>query len=94
MAIESCRPGVSLGQLHQLVVNHFTKFSMQSLFLHSLGHGLGLNIHEPPFFNEPQRLLEPGMVITIEPGLYEPSICGVRIEDTILITKSHPKILT
>jgi Xaa-Pro aminopeptidase len=57
-------------------------------YVHSIGHGLGLDIHEPPFARPPEVMLKPGVVVTIEPGLYYPgSGMGVRIEDTVFI---HP----
>lgn len=62
-----------------------------TFFVHSLGHGVGLDIHERPFFNEQTKLKE-GMIITIEPGLYFENY-GMRIEDTVLIGKK-PKRLT
>lgn len=65
-------------------------------FIHTLGHGLGKKIHELPrmYYKNTQHILEEGMAITIEPGVYIPNKLGIRIEDTILVTKSGPKILT
>ncbi|MDR1527974.1 MAG: Xaa-Pro peptidase family protein [Puniceicoccales bacterium] len=61
---------------------------------HSLGHGLGLDIHEPPRIGMCDDTLQPGMVVTIEPGLYYQTIGGVRIEDDILIGNQSSEILT
>ncbi|MDR2603599.1 MAG: Xaa-Pro peptidase family protein [Puniceicoccales bacterium] len=61
---------------------------------HSLGHGLGLDIHEPPRIGMCDDILHPGMVVTIEPGLYYPTIGGVRVEDDILIRDQSSEILT
>ena len=67
-------------------------------FLHSLGHGVGLEIHEWPLIRktEPYQSLplQPGFVITIEPGIYLQGIGGVRIEDTVAITSTGCEILT
>lgn len=65
-------------------------------FIHTLGHGVGTKIHENPkiFFKDTKSILKEGMVITIEPGLYVKGKFGMRIEDTILITKKGPKVLT
>lgn len=63
--------------------------------LHALGHGIGLEVHEPPFISlDNDLILVPGMVLTIEPGVYIPELGGVRIEDVILITDTGYENLT
>ena len=63
--------------------------------LHSLGHGVGLNIHEEPFFGIVyDQPLKENMVVTIEPGVYKPGQFGIRIEDTLLVTKLGSQKLT
>lgn len=60
----------------------------------SVGHGLGLEVHEDPFLSEAyEAVLQPGMVVTIEPGIYVPGWTGVRVEDTVLITDSGGEVL-
>ncbi|MDR1472390.1 MAG: Xaa-Pro peptidase family protein [Synergistaceae bacterium] len=64
-------------------------------FEHGIGHGIGLEIHEEPSLRQnSDAALEPGMVITIEPGSYEPGWGGIRIEDTVLVTESGHRVLT
>ena len=68
---------------------------MSRAFVHSTGHGLGLEIHETPRLGRSDRTkLEPGMAITIEPGVYYPGTGGIRIEDTVLVTDTGCEILT
>lgn len=64
-------------------------------FIHTTGHGVGLDIHEPPSLNSQNSTpLQPGMAITIEPGIYLPGKFGYRHEDTVLILKHSPKVIT
>lgn len=63
-------------------------------FIHSTGHGLGLDIHEPPRIGDNDEILEEGNVVTVEPGLYYEKLGGIRIEDVVLVTKDGCKNLT
>lgn len=98
IALDLCRPGTLIGDLDNAARDYITKKGYGDHFTHSLGHGVGLEIHEwptlrnaPPYKDLP---LQPGMVITIEPGIYLPNIGGVRIEDTVVITKDGHENLT
>ncbi|MBS0620743.1 MAG: aminopeptidase P family protein [Verrucomicrobia bacterium] len=93
-ALACALPGVALKELDLAARAVFKEEKVEELFLHSLGHGIGLETHEFPRIKwdnaDKDVLLEKGMVITVEPGLYLPGKGGVRYEDTIVITeKGH-----
>ena len=62
-------------------------------FIHSVGHGVGLDIHESPGLRNEPGCISEGNVLTVEPGLYDPGLGGVRIEDTVVVTRTGYKIL-
>ncbi len=102
-AISRIKPGVKCNEIHKIVENIFLtrgfKTNQQGKniqgFIHGTGHGIGLDIHEPPFINANSNdILQEGNIVTIEPGLYYPKIGGVRIEDIILVTKNGCENLT
>jgi Xaa-Pro aminopeptidase len=94
-AIAAIRPGVTCEEVDRVARDIITKAGYGSNFGHGLGHGLGLQVHEAPRLGAKQTLkLEPGMVVTVEPGIYLPDWGGVRIEDDVLVTKSGHDVLT
>ena len=86
-ALNLCRPGVPLSEIDEAARKVMREARLEKHFLHSLGHGIGLDVHESPNFRTDETVLVPGMVITIEPGLYLPGKGGVRLEDMVVITK-------
>src|SRR5262249_38619521 len=94
-AIDAIRQGKTCGEIDAVARRVIEKAGFGKQFGHGLGHGLGLQIHESPRFAEKQTTkLQPGMVMTVEPGIYLPGFGGVRIEDDVLITRTGCEVLT
>ncbi len=91
----SVRPGVTTGEVDQAARHELKRAKLDRFFTHSTGHGVGLEIHElPRLAAGNEAILRPGMVITVEPGVYLPGKCGVRIEDMLLVTERGYEVLT
>jgi len=94
-ATDAVRPGIPVGKVDAAARKVLRKAGLGRYFTHSTGHGVGLEIHESPRVADGQReILQPGMVITIEPGLYFPGKWGVRIEDMVAVTASGCEVMT
>jgi len=94
-ALDVVRPGITAGEVDEAARKVLRKAKLGRYFTHSTGHGVGLEIHEPPRVAAGQKtVLKPGMVITIEPGVYFPGKWGIRIEDMVAVTESGGEVLT
>src|SRR5262249_25308476 len=103
LAFRKMRPGAKTAEVHKAVEQLFEREGFKTAkhnghmqgFFHGTGHGLGLEIHEPPRAGPHSvGVLKPRNVITVEPGLYYPELGGVRLEDVALITNNSPRNLT
>ena len=89
------KPGIEAQEVDRAARQVIDKAGYGEYFIHRTGHGMGLEIHEEPNIVEANdRLLEPGMVFTVEPGIYVPGLGGVRIEDNVLVTETGCETLT
>jgi len=94
-AVNAIRPGVTVGEVDAAARKVLRRAGLGRNFTHSTGHGVGLEIHEIPRVAHGQtEVLQPGMVITIEPGVYFPGKWGVRIEDMVAVTSDGCEVMT
>jgi Xaa-Pro aminopeptidase len=94
-AIDRIRPGVKFATPDKAARAVIDGAGYGERFTHSLGHGIGLDVHEPPTLaGRVEGVLKPGMVVTVEPGIYLPGTLGVRIEDDVLVTAGGHEVLS
>lgn len=94
-ALEAVRPGVRASVVDRAAREILEKAGYGKAFGHGLGHGVGLEVHEAPNLSPRSRdILEEGMVVTVEPGVYLPGVGGVRVEDMVMVTRGGAEVLT
>lgn len=88
-AAAAVRPGITSGELDAIARDYLAERDLADYFIHSLGHGIGLEVHEGPTLRKGTELvLKEGQLVTVEPGVYIPGFTGCRVEDTVLVTSN------
>ena len=94
-AIAKIKPGVSFAEVDSAARNYIARKGYGKCFAHSLGHGVGLEIHELPRLSPKEKgVFQPGMVVTVEPAVYLNNKFGIRLEDMVLVTKKGCEVLS
>ncbi len=95
LAIDAVKPGIACSELDSIARKHIASAGYGQYFNHSLGHGVGIEVHEKPVLNaKSEDIVAPGMVFTIEPGIYIPGKFGIRLEDTVVVNETGCELLS
>ncbi len=97
LGVAAVKPGVTTNAIDKICRDYITEAGYGEFFVHSTGHGLGIDVHEKPNVTRYKAYnvkLKPGMVITVEPGIYIEDLGGIRVEDDVLVTKDGHEVLS
>jgi Xaa-Pro aminopeptidase len=95
LALQAIRPGIEASRVDAAARNYIRSQGFEEYFGHALGHGVGMEVHEKPAIaSHNHSPLEAGMIFTVEPAIYIPHLCGIRIEDMVLVTKRGCEVIT
>lgn len=94
-AIDTITPGIRAKDVYEAACKILDKWGLRERFIHGLGHGVGIVVHEPPYLRaDNTSVLEPNMVITVEPGVYFNGRYGVRVEEVVVVSKRKARVLS
>jgi Xaa-Pro dipeptidase len=94
-AIDTITPGIRAKDVYEAACKILDKWGLRERFIHGLGHGVGVVVHEPPYLRaDNTSVLEPNMVITVEPGVYFNGRYGVRVEEVVVVSKRKARVLS
>ena len=95
LALNKIQPGIPCSQVDEAILAYYKQHDLMTNWKHHVGHAIGIRYHESPYLDlGDHTIIQPGMVFTVEPGLYPPDLGGFRHSDTVVVTGDGIEILT